>query len=167
MVDGIAPTVVSVDAPADGTYVAGQQLDFTVKYSEAVVWWIPWYAAHRHQPGYRRNGHADYISGSGTTALVFRYTVTTGQADPGGVTLAGAIDVNGGAIRDGVGNAEAATLNGVASTTGVHVDAVAPTVSIVVADTALRAGETTQVTFTFSEAVSGLTTRISPWPMAP
>ena len=158
VVDGIAPTVASVDVPANGTYVAGQHLDFTVNYSDAVTvdtsGGTPRIAITLDTGG---TVYADYVSGSGTTALVFRYTVATGQADPTGIALAGAIDANGGVIRDAVGNAEVAALNGVSSTSAVLVDAVAPTASIVVADTALAAGEASQVTITFSEAVSGLT----------
>ncbi|OPA94822.1 glycosyl hydrolase [Pseudomonas fluorescens] len=55
------------------------------------------------------------------------------------------------AINDGVA--------GVGTTTSVNyaIDTVRPTVTIVVADTALRVGETSLVTFTFSEAVTGFT----------
>ena len=154
--DGIAPIVVSVDAPANGTYVAGQHLDFTVNYSEAVtvdtVGGTPRIAITLDTGD---TAYADYVSGSGTTALVFRYTVTTGQADPSGVVLAGAIETNGGGIHDGVGNAEVDALHSIASTTSVLVDAVAPTATIAMSDTALTAGETSTVTITFSEAVSG------------
>ena len=157
VVDGIAPTVVSVDAPANGTYVAGQQLDFTVNYSEAVTvdtgGGTPHIAVTLDTGG---TVYADYISGSGTTALVFRYTVAAGQNDATGVTLAGAIDANGGAIHDAVGNAEVATLNGVASTSAVLVDAVPPTASIALSDVALKVGDTSTVTITFSEKVVGL-----------
>jgi hypothetical protein len=157
VVDGVAPTVVSVDAPANGTYVAGQTLDLTVNYSEAVTvdtaGGTPRIAVTLDTGG---TAYAEYISGSGTTALVFRYTVAAGQDDATGIALAGAIDANGGVIRDAVGNAEADALNGVASTSAVRVDAVLPTASIALSDTALKAGDTGTVTITFSEAVSGL-----------
>jgi len=157
VVDGIAPTVVSVDAPANGTYIAGQNLDFTVNYSEAVTvdtsGGTPRIAITLDTGG---TAYADYVSGSGTTALVFRYTVAAGQHDADGITLAGAIDANGGSIHDGVGNAELAALNGVASTSAVRVDAVPPTASIALSDVALKVGDTSTVTISFSEAVSGL-----------
>ena len=47
---------------------------------------------------------------------------------------------------------------GTTSSNNYAIDTVRPTATIVVADTALRAGETSLVTFTFSEAVSGFTT---------
>jgi hypothetical protein len=37
LVDGVAPTITSVSGPAAGTYIVGQNLDFTVVFSEAVV----------------------------------------------------------------------------------------------------------------------------------
>jgi hypothetical protein len=158
VVDGIAPTVVSVDAPANGTYVAGQSLDFTVNYSEAVTVdtsaGTPRIAIALDTGGI---AYADYVSGSGSTALVFRYTVAAGQNDATGIALDGAIDTHGGAIHDAVGNAGIDALNGVASTSAVRVDAVPPTASITLSDTALKVGDTSTVTISFSEAVSGLT----------
>jgi hypothetical protein len=157
-VDRDAPTVTSVGVPANGTYVAGQNLDFVVNYSEIVTVdttaGTPRLAVTLDTGG---TVYADYVSGSGTSALVFRLAVTTGQADPNGIALGGTIQLNGGAIHDAVGNSEIDTLNSVASTAGVRVDAIAPTASIALSDTALKAGETSQVTITFSEAVSGLT----------
>jgi hypothetical protein len=37
LVDGVAPTITSVSGPAAGTYIVGQNLDFTVVFSEAVA----------------------------------------------------------------------------------------------------------------------------------
>src|SRR5207248_4927206 len=71
---------------------------------------------------------ANYVSGSGTTALLFRYTVITGDSDPDGIAVGGSIDLNGATLRDGLGNDAVLTLNSVGSTTGVLVDANAPSV---------------------------------------
>lgn len=54
-------------------------------------------------------------------------------------------------LTDPAGNAGA----GRTSSNNYAIDTLRPTSSIIVADTALRAGETSQVTITFSEAVSG------------
>ncbi|WP_216594969.1 Ig-like domain-containing protein [Comamonas testosteroni] len=159
LIDGVAPTVTSVSVPANGTYVAGQNLDFTVNLSEAVtvgsVGGTPRIAITLDGGG---TVFADYISGSGTSALVFRLTVASGQLDSNGISVGSAIQANGGTVKDAVGNDAVTTLNNVGSTSGVRVDAVLPTASIVVSDTALAAGETSTVTITFSEAVTGLTT---------
>ncbi|WP_167598988.1 Ig-like domain-containing protein [Comamonas sp. A23] len=157
LVDGVAPTVASVNVPGNGTYVAGQNLDFTVNLSEAVTvdttGGTPRIAITLDGGG---TVFAEYLGGSGTTALVFRLTVASGQLDSNGISVGGAIQANGGTVKDAVGNDAVTTLNNVGSTSGVRVDAVLPTASIVVSDTALAAGETSTVTITFSEAVTGL-----------
>nr|WP_225908554.1 Ig-like domain-containing protein [Pseudomonas lactucae] len=92
-------------------------------------------------------------------------TLTTGD---GGVTWTGTltaasniadttniITLNNAGVADLAGNAGVGTTD---SNNYIVNDTVAPTASIVVADTALRIGETSTVTITFSEAVSGFTT---------
>ena len=74
--------------------------------------------------------YASYISGSGTSALTFRYTLQAGDLDADGISV-GALEANGGTLQDGAGNDLDTTLNSVGSTSSVLVDAVAPTVSSV------------------------------------
>lgn len=56
----------------------------------------------------------------------------------------------------GVGNADGNAGTGTASSNNYQVDTRRPTAAVVVSDTVLTAGETTLVTFTFSEPVTGL-----------
>ncbi|WP_274627603.1 DUF4347 domain-containing protein [Arvimicrobium flavum] len=125
VVDTVAPAVTSVGVPASATYVAGQNLDFTVNFSEAVTVdtssGTPRIAITLDTGG---TVYADYLSGSGTGALVFRYTVAAGQQDMTGISVGAAIDANGGSIADATGNAAVTPLNSVGSTVGVRVDAV-------------------------------------------
>ncbi|WP_214511030.1 Ig-like domain-containing protein [Pseudomonas brassicacearum] len=92
-------------------------------------------------------------------------TLTTGD---GGITWTGTltaasniadttniITLNNAGVADLAGNAGVGTTD---SNNYIVNDTVAPTASIVVSDTALRIGETSTVTITFSEAVSGFTT---------
>ncbi|WP_460319822.1 Ig-like domain-containing protein [Pseudomonas ogarae] len=65
------------------------------------------------------------------------------------------ITLNNTGVADLAGNAGVGTTD---SNNYIVNDTVAPTASIVVSDTALRIGETSTVTITFSEAVSGFTT---------
>nr|NLU60581.1 hypothetical protein [Pseudomonas sp. BIGb0427] len=153
VIDGIAPQVTSVSVPANGTYVAGQQLDFTVNLSEAVtVTGTP-----RLQITLDTGGtvFADYLSGSGTGALVFRLTVSSGQLDSNGITLGSNLVLNGGSVRDQAGNLAVATLNNVGSTTGVNVDAVAPVIGSVAVPAAgsYKAGDVLSFTVNASEAL--------------
>ena len=73
---------------------------------------------------------AAYVSGSGTSALVFRYTTQAGDNDTDGIAV-GALAANGGTLRDAAGNNATLTLNSVGSTANVLVDAVAPAVTSV------------------------------------
>jgi uncharacterized repeat protein (TIGR02059 family) len=57
----------------------------------------------------------------------------------------------------GVANGSAVAGVGTSTSNNYAIDTARPTASIVVADTALRIGETSLVTFTFSEAVTGFT----------
>ncbi len=154
-VDHTAPVVSSVGVPANATYVAGDNLDFTVNFAEAVTvdtsGGTPRIAITLDTGG---TVYADYVSGSGTSALTFRYTVAAGVADANGIAV-GVLGANGGSLKDAAGNNASLTLNSVGSTAAVLVDATVPTASIVVADTSLAVGQTSTVTITFSEAVSG------------
>ena len=166
-VDAIAPTVSSVAVPANATYVGGQNLDFTVATSENVTVVTTGGTPRIALTIGTATRYAAYLSGSGTQALVFRYTVQTGDNDLDGISPAAAIDANGGTLRDGTGNDLAATLNSVASTAGVKVDARAPTVSSVAvpANGTYSIGQNLDFTVAMSEnvtvAATGGTPRIA------
>lgn len=99
--------------------------------------------------------YADYVSGSGGSALVFRLTAASGQLDSNGVTLGSAIQLNGGTLRDTAGNDTLVTLNNIASTANVNIDGVAPTVVSVTtpANGSYRAGDVLTFTVNASEAL--------------
>jgi hypothetical protein len=144
VVDGVVPVVASVSAPSDGTYIVGQNLDFTVNFSENMVvdttGGVPRIAVTLDTGG---TVYAEYVSGSGGSALVFRLTAASGQLDSNGVTLGSALQLNGGSIRDTAGNDTVVTLNAVASTAHVKVDGVVPTVTSVTTplDGSYKAGD--------------------------
>jgi hypothetical protein len=158
--DSTPPSVTSVTVPANGTYRAPQALDFTVNLDEAVVvntvGGTPRLAVTLNTGG---TVSAAYQSGSGTTALTFRYTVASGNLDPDGIGLSGAIDLNGGTIKDAASNNANLALNSVASTAGVLVDGVAPTVLSVVRKNPIQhatALNTMVFEVTFSEDVTNV-----------
>lgn len=117
-----APAISSVTGPSAASYRAGQDLDFTVNYGVAVtVMGTPSLsltvgAAPRS---------AAFVSGSGTTALLFRYTVAAGDTDTDGIASASPLVLNSGTIRDGVGN-DADLAFTTPTTTAVLVDTTAP-----------------------------------------
>src|SRR5204862_8086433 len=124
-VDTTPPTVTSVAVPANGTYITGQNLDFTANFSENVnVTGLPRIPITLNTGG---TVFANYVNGAGTSALLFRYTIASGVEDTDGITLGADLDLNGGTIKDLSGNDTVTTLNGVPSTAGILVDGIAPT----------------------------------------
>ena len=155
-VDTTVPVVTSVAAPANGTYVAGQNLDFTVNMSEAVTvdtsGGTPRIAVTLDTGG---TVFASYLAGSGTSALTFRLTVAAGQLDGNGVTVATSIDLDGATLRDAAGNDAATALNNVGATAGVRIDGIAPAVTTVAVPPAglYNAGDVLGFTVNTGEAV--------------
>ena len=142
VVDTAAPTVSSVSAPS-GAYNAAKVVPITVTFDEAVK--VTGTPVLKLNDG----GTAKYVSGSGSDALVFDYTVASGQntaaLEPAGITL------SGGTIKDLAGNA--ASLGGAATTltvtgsgTAVIIDTTPPVVTEALADDTGASG-TDNVTF--------------------
>lgn len=166
-IDTSAPSIGSVAAPADGTYGAGQALTFTVNFSEAVSVDITGGSPRLALVVGASTVYADYLSGSGSSALVFSYTVAGGDSDSDGVTL-GALSAHGASLADRAGNLATLTLNGVAGTAGVLVDGTQSAVASITnvssssADGAYGAGSTLNITLDFSAAVTVDTTNGAP-----
>ncbi|WP_414929225.1 Ig-like domain-containing protein, partial [Pseudomonas sp. IT-P74] len=137
-VDSQRPTATIV--LADTTLSAGETSLVTITFSEAVSDF----------------GNADLSVPNGTLSAV--------SSSDGGITWTATftptVDVNDTTnliILDNTGVADLAGNTGTGTTNSANftIDTVLPTATIVVADNALSVGETTQVTITFSEAVSG------------
>ncbi|SMF58329.1 hypothetical protein SAMN02745903_04400, partial [Pseudomonas sp. URMO17WK12:I5] len=157
-IDRIAPSVVSVDVPASGTYVAGQTLDFIVNTDEAVL--VDSGNGNPRLAITLDNGRvvfADYVSTSGGTRLLFRLEVTSGMAGNSTFAVASSIDLNGGSLRDAHGNDANTALNNPGDTRGILVDAKAPQPSSIVVDGPVSPNDRSlSFTLTFDEAVSGV-----------
>ncbi|HAS39923.1 MAG TPA: hypothetical protein DCS93_05560, partial [Microscillaceae bacterium] len=163
LVDAVIPTVTSVTVPANATYGDGQNLDFTVNFSENVTVVT---TGGTPQLGVTIGStlrQATYVSGSGTSALLFRYTIQTGETDNDGVVV-GTLAANGGTLRDGAGNNANLALNSVGATTGVLVDAVAPVVTSVAVppNATYIAGQNLEFTVNFNENITVVTTGGTP-----
>jgi hypothetical protein len=158
-----APTVGSVNVPANWTYRAGQTPVFTVNYSEKVFVsdapYLPVTIGSNTVP-------AEYQGGSGSTALTFRYSITAGAQDSDGISCGTSI-VNGGSICDAAGNVAAADLHNTAGTGAIRVDTAVPTLATVAiasnnANPALaKTGDTLILQFIASESISTPTMTIA------
>jgi FG-GAP repeat. len=153
-IDSAAPSVVSVSVPADTTYMAGQTLTFTVNTSENVTVDTTGGTPQLALTIGATSRNAAFASGSGTSALVFSYTVQAGDVDDDGIAV-GALSANGGTLKDAAGNDMTLTLNSVADTAGVLVDAVLPAlVNLSPADDATGVAPTANLVITLDEDIA-------------
>ncbi|CAL2076330.1 T9SS type A sorting domain-containing protein [Tenacibaculum sp. 190524A02b] len=151
------PDVTSVNVPSNDTYVANEDLNFIINFNENITvntgGGVPQLAINIGVS----TRQATYQSGTGTTALTFRYTVQTGDLDTDGIVV-GTLDPNNGTLQNGSGVNANLTLNGVGSTTSVLVDAIAPTgYSVVIDQSPINAANDDAVSFSFAGAEVGAT----------
>ena len=127
--DTAAPTVISVAATA-GSYKKDEHIDFTVTFGENVTASVTDTTDTDRSylsidVGDDADQKAYYQSGSGTTALVYRYTVASGDTDTDGVAMDADVNSGTGTLQDAAGND--ATLTVAAKTfSAVLVDTTAP-----------------------------------------
>lgn len=155
VIDGVAPTITSVLAPTDGTYKTGETFSFTVNFSEAMTVTTTDGTPHLAFTLGSAERHATYTSGSGSSSLLFSYTIQPGDNDTDGVALKELV-LDEGIIKDIAGNNASTALSGVGNTSHVRVDAAAPTVSGIARQTpASEQTNASNLTFraTFSEPV--------------
>jgi|GEM_PF-3800009 len=161
-IDATAPTVTGVtSSAADATYLFGQSIDIIVTFSEnAVVTGTPRVTLETGTT----DRSVNYSSGSGTNAWTFTYTVQSGDISGNlDYTTAAVLDLNGGAIKDAIGNNAVLTLatpgaaGSISDNQAIVVNGVLPTVTDVTStkiDGPYMAGELIDVTVTFSVPVT-------------
>ncbi|MDT3313083.1 Ig-like domain-containing protein [Pseudomonas sp. rhizo66] len=141
VIDTQRPTATIV--VADTALKIGETSLVTITFSEAVSGFT----------------NADLTIANGTLSAVSSsdggITWTATFTPSGGVTdTTNVVTLDNTGIADLAGNAGSGTTD----SNNYAIDTVRPTATLVVADTALKAGETSLVTITFSEAVTGFTT---------
>ncbi|MGF6092585.1 Ig-like domain-containing protein [Pseudomonas sp. 18173] len=137
-IDNQRPTATIVMADTD--LHPGEATLVTITFSEAVT-------GFDNSDLSVANGTLSAVSSSdGGITWTATFTPTVGITDASNL-----ITLSNSGVTDAAGNAG----SGVTNSANYLVQTSVPTASIVIADTALKAGETTVVTITFSEAVSG------------
>lgn len=126
LIDAIPPSVKNVAVPAKKTYTQGDTLDFTINFSEPVN-----VSIHTDTPYIKLlTGtvfkQLNYVGGSGSTALLFRYLVQKNDLDKNGIRLDSSITFSPTGITDLPGNPAILNLKNIASLSGIKIDAVAP-----------------------------------------
>lgn len=124
LVDATVPGVSgTIAVPANGTYVEGETLNFTVTFDDTIT-----VTGTDSTLGLTIGGTSRDATFASKTAnsITYSYTVQAGDNDGDGIALNG-ISLNGGTILDGAGNNASLALAGhVPDTTGVLVDTAGP-----------------------------------------
>ena len=123
VIDGVAPTITSVNVPSNATYITGHNLDFIVNFTENVTVNTSVGTPQIAITIGSTIRQATFVSGNGSSALLFRYTVQVGDFDMDGIAV-GALSANGGTLQDPASNDAILTLNNIGNTTAVLVNAV-------------------------------------------
>uniref|UniRef100_UPI000DE2FB18 Ig-like domain-containing protein n=1 Tax=Pectobacterium peruviense TaxID=2066479 RepID=UPI000DE2FB18 len=157
------PTITSVSASsADGVYKIGQTIQVTVAFDSNVVVDTTGGVPTLLLETGAFDRVATYVAGSGSNTLTFEYIVHSGDLSADlNYASTSALSLNGATVQDNANRTAVLTLpglnslNSLAAQKAIVVDGVLPTAAITVSDNALKAGESAEVTITFSEAVTG------------
>lgn len=151
LIDGVLPYITSITPPTNATYIIGESLDFVVNFNEAVDYNATIELSITIGASAKT---ASYVSGSGTNALIFRYTVLAGDEDTNGISVSSPL-LGAGSINDLAGNEITYTFTP-PNTTGVLVDGIVPYIQSVSAASSdnYAFGENIDYTLTWSEPVN-------------
>ncbi|EJN32635.1 Ig-like domain-containing protein [Pseudomonas sp. GM80] len=139
-INTVAPTATIV--VADNSLTIGETSLVTITFSEAVT-------GFNNADLTIANGTLTAVSSSdGGITWTATFTPTSNITDASNL-----ITLDNSGVQNAVGNAGSGTTN----SNNYAIDTQRPTATVVLADSALGVGQTTTVTITFSEAVSGLT----------
>ena len=159
-VDTTAPTVstvaiTSATGTQNNTLNAGDVVSVTVTMSEATT------VTGTPQLALTIGGttvQANYASGTGTTALVFQYTILAGQTDANGISIGtNSLSLNGGTLTDAAGNAATLTHSAVTDNAGFQVDTTPPTAVVTTVAFSADTGTSSSdfITQTAAQTLSG------------
>lgn len=146
------PVVLSYTGELNNTLNAGDKVTVTVTFTESVT-----VDTTSGTPSIALSigdatKAATYASGTGTTALVFEYTIESSLTDTDGITV-GSLSLNSGTIKDAAGNS--ATFS-YAAVTGHKVDTTAPAVTLSFAERSNSGSEGVNVTVNADETTSSV-----------
>ena len=158
-----AAQVTSVQSSvANGTYKVGDTVTIAVTFDQVVTLNTAGGTPTLLLETGSTDRSAQYLSGSGGNTLLFIHTIQAGDSSADlDYASSAALALNGATLRNASGVDSKLTLptpgsaQSLAGQSALLIDGVLPIATITVADTALTLGETTQVTITFSEAVTG------------
>lgn len=153
------PTVISVKGEnSDGLYGIDSSIDIKVSFSEGMeVSGVPYLELNLSSGTTRAN----YLSGSGSSELIFRYTVANGdESNLLAYIDSSSLQLNGGSINDLNGNSALLTLpvpgdpDSLSDSSNFMIDGVVPTASISYSPSTSTVGNVTASLGSASESIS-------------
>ncbi len=173
-IDTLEPGITFVNtSKADGTYKAGDVINFTVNFSESV------YVTGIPNITLNSGGYAFYSAGNGSIVLTFTYTVASGENSADlGYSSQFSLNTNNGthSIKDILGNYATNFLPATGTFTGAHaiiIDTASPVLTFVnissnnVNTTLATNGDTVNLTFTANETIGTPTVTIGGYATTP
>jgi len=153
LVDTTPPTISTVSSTSNGSFKAGDVIGVRVTFSETVT--VTGTPQITLETG-ATDRVVNYSSGSGSTVLVFNYTVQAGDTSSDlDYVATNSLALNGGTIKDTAGNdatltlASPGALGSLGNSRAIVIDTTAPTFLSAVINSA-----GTQITLTYSETLS-------------
>lgn len=154
--DSTAPSLlnVSVGNPSSGSFFKlNDYISITATYDEPVI--VSGSPLFTFSLG-GTNRNAQYLSGSGSSDLIFRYQVTSSDLEENGISVeAGSINLNSGSMRDNFDNNANRSYSLIAASASRKVDGVVPTAIMSSALNNRYSSRQIRFTIDFSETVTG------------
>jgi len=152
--DDDAQVVASVSVPSNGTFKIGDNLDFTVTFSNP----ISISGGTTSLPiiiGSTQVNAIQVRAVTNSSTVLYRYVVLEDQLDENGISVGSALNLNGSTIKDQFNVDAILSLNSIAATSAVLVDGVKPT-PVISSTVGALTNTAFTATFNYDEAVEGL-----------
>lgn len=122
LVDAVLPAVTAVTIKPTATYTTGQQLDLTIQFSKNCR-----VLSTANKPVLpiaigNKIRLAEYLQGSGSQLLTFRYTIQSDDRDTDGIKPLSPLINNEQSIRDSIGNPIDTVLHNIASMSMIRIN---------------------------------------------
>ncbi len=147
------PVITAVNVPQDAYYSVGAELDFDVQYEDNVTVTPGGGMPYLPLTIGTKAVKAEYLNGSGSNEIRFRYIVQAGDEDADGITVGASLITAAGVIKNARFDADN-TLNNIGATTRILVNTSSPGVALSTTVTASNDPFTVQIVF--SEPITDL-----------
>ena len=163
LVDAATPKITRFGIPS-GHYKNGSTIDMTVQFSENITVDVTGGTPRIPIKIGGSSQYATYYSGTGSSMLIFRYSVGSSDEDMDGIEIASSmIDLNGGSLKDSAANDATLTFSSPPNLAHIIVDNTVPSISKVAAsEGSYKKNKEIDFTVTFSEPVNISTSSGSP-----